>query len=127
MIKKKNFKPEYKYQVSQNEIRYKVLYHLKDEALEEFKRKISENNGFCPGKVERTDATRCMCLEFRNAAHQGPCSCGLYTKKLRTPEQVEKWEKSLDPKYEEKKKAEMEKAEEKLRKAEERKAKAVKE
>ena len=47
----------------------------------EMKKKIKENNGHCPCKVEKTPDTKCMCKEFRDQIERnepGVCHCGLY-------------------------------------------------
>lgn len=42
---------------------------------------LRENDGYCPCKLEQTEDTKCMCLEFREQQTIGFCHCGLYIKK----------------------------------------------
>jgi ferredoxin-thioredoxin reductase catalytic subunit len=45
------------------------------------KKKLKENNGYCPCSLEKTPDTKCMCKEFREmleANCDGSCHCGLY-------------------------------------------------
>jgi hypothetical protein len=43
---------------------------------------IRENDGYCPCALDKTEDTKCMCLEFREM-ESGVCPCGLYKKVLR--------------------------------------------
>lgn len=43
---------------------------------------ISENDGYCPCAIERTDDTECMCKEFREMDTPGQCRCGLFLKEF---------------------------------------------
>lgn len=45
----------------------------------EVRRKIKENDGYCPCKLIKNDDTRCMCKEFLEM-EEGACHCGLYIK-----------------------------------------------
>lgn len=49
------------------------------EVVQQIRKKLKENGGFCPCKVERTADTKCMCKEFRDMDH-GECHCGLFVK-----------------------------------------------
>lgn len=49
------------------------------ELVEEIKRKLKENNGFCPCSLIKNEDTKCMCKEFREMKC-GECHCGLYIK-----------------------------------------------
>lgn len=49
------------------------------ELVKEIKRKLLENNGYCPCKLDKNADTKCMCKEFRDQA-EGECHCGLYVK-----------------------------------------------
>lgn len=49
------------------------------EIVKEIKRKLKENDGYCPCSLFKTDDTKCMCKEFR-AQDIGECHCGLYVK-----------------------------------------------
>ena len=45
---------------------------------------LEHTGGYCPCRLERTDATRCMCQEFREQINdpgfEGYCHCMLYYK-----------------------------------------------
>lgn len=45
---------------------------------------LQRTGGYCPCRLERTDANRCMCQEFReqidDPAYEGYCHCMLYYK-----------------------------------------------
>jgi len=41
---------------------------------------IRANDGYCPCKLIKDEATKCMCKEFLEQETVGDCSCGLYTK-----------------------------------------------
>jgi len=45
----------------------------------EIKRKLKENDGFCPCVIVKNEDTKCMCKEFREMS-EGTCHCGLYIK-----------------------------------------------
>ena len=41
---------------------------------------VRENNGYCPCKLEKTDDTKCPCLDIRKAPVGTECECRLYLK-----------------------------------------------
>ena len=45
----------------------------------EIRKKLKENNGFCPCRLVKDEDTKCMCKEFREQEY-GECHCGLYVK-----------------------------------------------
>ena len=47
--------------------------------VEEIRKQLKENGGYCPCSLVRTDDTKCMCREFREM-ESGTCHCGLYVK-----------------------------------------------
>lgn len=49
------------------------------ELVEEIRKQLKDNNGYCPCKIEKTPDTKCMCKEFREQ-ESGECHCGLYVK-----------------------------------------------
>lgn len=49
------------------------------ELVEEIRKQLKENDGYCPCKLERTEDTKCMCKEFLEQ-DLGECHCGLYIK-----------------------------------------------
>lgn len=49
------------------------------ELVQEIRRKLKENDGYCPCRIEKTNDTKCMCKEFREQ-EEGECHCGLFVK-----------------------------------------------
>lgn len=49
------------------------------ELVELVQKKLKDNDGFCPCKIDKNDDTKCMCLEFR-MQEEGECHCGLFVK-----------------------------------------------
>lgn len=49
------------------------------EYANEVRKKLKENGGYCPCRLEKTPETKCMCKEFREQT-EGMCHCGLYIK-----------------------------------------------
>lgn len=47
--------------------------------VEEIRKKLVENAGYCPCKIEKNPDTKCMCKDFREQK-KGECHCGLYIK-----------------------------------------------
>jgi ferredoxin-thioredoxin reductase catalytic subunit len=59
----------------------KIVLNPNEEYVQEVKRKLKDNDGFCPCKIVKTTETKCMCKEFRDMIERGEtgeCSCGLY-------------------------------------------------
>ena len=51
------------------------------ELVAEIKKKLKDNNGYCPCRISKTPDTKCMCKEFRDmikSKKPGMCHCGLY-------------------------------------------------
>lgn len=59
-------------------LRIKVTDNLK--LKEEIQKSLNSNGGYCPCKIEKTNETKCICLEFLSKDSVGPCHCGLYEK-----------------------------------------------
>lgn len=49
------------------------------ELVDSIRKKLKENNYFCPCKLVKNDDTKCICKEFREQT-EGECHCGLYVK-----------------------------------------------
>lgn len=49
------------------------------ELVEDIRKRLKENGGYCPCRLQKTDDTKCMCKEFREQK-SGECHCGLYIK-----------------------------------------------
>lgn len=50
------------------------------EVVEEVRKKLKENSGYCPCKLFKNKDTKCICKEFREQTELGECHCGLYVK-----------------------------------------------
>ena len=51
------------------------------ELVEEIKKQLKENDGYCPCVLTKTPADKCMCKEFRKKIESntpGLCHCGLF-------------------------------------------------
>ena len=57
----------------------KIRKNPDTEHANEILQALRENGGYCPCKIEKTDDTKCVCLEFRQQ-QSGMCHCGLYIK-----------------------------------------------
>lgn len=47
--------------------------------VNDIRRRLKENDGYCPCASKRTENTKCMCKAFREQ-DEGECHCGLYIK-----------------------------------------------
>lgn len=47
-------------------------------------KRIKQNNGFCPCKLEKIPDNKCPCKDFRE---HGDCCCGLYVKDINAQEE----------------------------------------
>jgi Ferredoxin thioredoxin reductase catalytic beta chain. len=53
----------------------------KDKAIvQQIRKALKENGGYCPCKLIKSEDTRCICKEFREQREDGLCHCGLYYK-----------------------------------------------
>lgn len=49
------------------------------EQVEDIRRRLKDNDGYCPCATKKTEDTKCMCKAFREQ-EEGECHCGLYVK-----------------------------------------------
>ena len=49
------------------------------ELVQEIRKQLRENDGYCPCRLAKSPETKCMCKEFR-IQPEGVCHCGLYEK-----------------------------------------------
>lgn len=47
--------------------------------VEEIRKALKENGGYCPCTLEKTPETKCICQDFLEM-EEGTCHCGLYVK-----------------------------------------------
>ncbi len=59
----------------------KIILNEDKDLVEEIRRQLKANEGYCPCRISKTPDTKCMCKEFREAK-EGECHCGLYVKVL---------------------------------------------
>lgn len=57
----------------------KIRLNNDKELVETIRKKLKENDGYCPCRITKTPESKCMCKEFLNQA-EGECHCGLYIK-----------------------------------------------
>lgn len=57
----------------------KIILNEDKELVAEIKKKLKENDGYCPCRLQKTKDNKCMCKEFREQKC-GECHCGLYVK-----------------------------------------------
>ena len=57
----------------------KIILNDDKDLVEEIRKRLKENDGYCPCRIYKTIDTKCMCKEFREAK-EGECHCGLYQK-----------------------------------------------
>lgn len=51
------------------------------EFVKEIRKKLRDNNNYCPCRISKTADAKCMCKEFRDMIENGEtgmCHCGLY-------------------------------------------------
>lgn len=58
----------------------KISVSNNKEVVEEVRKKLRANDGYCPCKLVKAPDTKCMCQEFLNQDEPGECHCGLYVK-----------------------------------------------
>ena len=52
------------------------------------KKKIIENDGYCPCRIVKCDDNKCMCKEFRESTQPGLCKCGLFEKIIEKGDEI---------------------------------------
>ena len=62
----------------------KITLNPNTEVVQTVRQGLERTRGYCPCRLERTEATRCMCQEFRDQIkdpeYEGFCHCLLYYK-----------------------------------------------
>lgn len=49
------------------------------ELVKNIRKRLKENDNYCPCRLIKSEDTKCMCKEFREQ-EEGECHCGLYIK-----------------------------------------------
>ena len=64
----------------------KIKLNPDQEIVSTIRKGLKRTGGYCPCRRERTEATKCMCQEFKNPIadpdFEGVCHCMLYYKSL---------------------------------------------
>ena len=61
--------------------KYKIILNDDLALVAECNRQLQETRGFCPCAIEWNEATKCVCVAFREAlakGEEGECNCGKY-------------------------------------------------
>lgn len=58
----------------------KISLNPDENIVKSIKEKLSNNDGFCPCRLNKIDENKCMCQEFKNTNTECECHCGLYLK-----------------------------------------------
>ena len=61
-------------------VKMKSILNQDKSLVEDIRKRLKENNGYCPCAINQNDDTKCMCKDFREQNHPGECHCGLYVK-----------------------------------------------
>lgn len=59
----------------------KIIKNPDSEYAAEMKKKLKENNGYCPCSLYKNNDTKCKCKDFRDQIARnepGACHCGLW-------------------------------------------------
>ena len=57
----------------------RIILNPDNELVEEINKKLKENNGYCPCRLEKIEDNKCMCKEFREHS-EGERHCGKFIK-----------------------------------------------
>lgn len=57
----------------------KIIVNPDKELVDIIRKKLKENEGYCPCRLQKTKDTKCICKEFLEQ-ESGECHCGLYIK-----------------------------------------------
>lgn len=58
----------------------KITINPDKEYVALIRKKLKDNDGYCPCRLTKTPETKCICKEFLEQEEEGTCHCGLYTK-----------------------------------------------
>ena len=56
----------------------KIKENPNKELVDEIKRQLALNGGYCPCMVHKNEDTKCMCKEFRENPEMTECHCGRF-------------------------------------------------
>lgn len=58
----------------------RIVVNNDESLVNSIRKKLKDNDGYCPCRLVKTEDTKCMCKDFINCNDPGPCHCGLYVK-----------------------------------------------
>lgn len=61
---------------------YKIIVNSNTELVNKIRKKLKENDGYCPCSIEKSENTKCPCKYFLERNESGECHCGLYVKEI---------------------------------------------
>ena len=67
--------------MERTESKSRIRVNSNTELVDEIRRRLAANGGYCPSVPLVADETKCMCKEFRDM-EEGLCRCGLFFKTL---------------------------------------------
>lgn len=70
----------------------KIYLNPNEDEAARIRKRIEENDGYCPCRLLRTPDNRCMCKHFRERNEEGFCLCGLFYKQYEPEEEIEEAE-----------------------------------
>lgn len=81
------FDERYDKPITRREVmRMKIELNPNQEIVKTVREGLKRTGGYCPCRLERTEATKCMCQEFKeqiaDPGYEGFCHCMLYYKSL---------------------------------------------
>lgn len=59
--------------------KFQIHLNPDKEFVSVLRKRIRQNNGYCPCKLERVPENKCPCEDLRN---NGECECALYVKEI---------------------------------------------
>ena len=60
----------------------KILLNPDKSIVEDIRKRLKENDGYCPCRLVKNKDTKCMCKGFVEQTTSGECHCGLYIKEV---------------------------------------------
>lgn len=60
----------------------KIFLNPDNSVVEDVRKRLKENDGYCPCRLVKNKDTKCMCKEFVEQTTSGECHCGLYIKEV---------------------------------------------
>ena len=58
----------------------KIIKNPDDKIYKEVSAAVKNNDGYCPCLLEISTDTKCICRDFNEQEHSGPCHCGRFIK-----------------------------------------------